>query len=224
MLNMDFSKTVVLNTHTLEWIQSPMEGVWRKPLAREDAERGHATSLVRFDPGAHFPQHDHPLGEEILVLEGVFSDEFGDYPRGTYFRNPPGFKHRSFSDEGCLILVKLHQFQPGDEQKINIATETSAWLPGQGNLSVMPLHSYRGENTALVKWPAGETFVPHQHWGGEEIFVLKGEFIDEHGRYGEGSWIRSPHMSKHHPRVEEETIIWVKVGHLPDLSPDSEHV
>jgi len=218
---MDFAKTVVIDTHALDWVASPMAGVWRKPLAREDAERGHATSLVRFEPGAHFPLHDHPLGEEILVLEGIFSDEFGDYPAGTYFRNPPGFKHRSFSEKGCLILVKLHQFQNGDNQQINIDTDSSEWLPGQGNLKVMPLHSYRGENTALVNWPAGEVFVPHQHWGGEEIFVIKGEFIDEYGAYPAGTWIRSPHMSKHHPRVEIDTTIWVKVGHLPDHAPDA---
>jgi anti-sigma factor ChrR (cupin superfamily) len=66
-----------------------------------------------------------------------------------------------------------------------------------------------------VKWPAVEQFVPHKHFGGEEIFVLSGEFIDEQGRYSKGTWLRSPHMSEHHPFVEQETIILVKVGHLP---------
>jgi len=37
----------------------------------------------------------------------------------------------------------------------------------------------------------------------------------EYGQYPEGSWIRSPHLSEHFPRVEEETLILVKVGHLP---------
>ncbi|MBL4900785.1 MAG: cupin domain-containing protein, partial [Colwellia sp.] len=52
------------------------------------------------------------------------------------------------------------------------------------------------------------------HFGGEEIFVIKGEFIDEYGRYPQGTWIRSPHLSEHYPYVEQETIILVKVGHL----------
>ena len=56
-----------------------MPGVCRKPLACEEAERGHATSIVRYDPGASFSEHGHPLGEEILVLEGTFSDQTGDY-------------------------------------------------------------------------------------------------------------------------------------------------
>ena len=70
---------------------------------------------------------------------------------------------------------------------------------------------------ALVKWPAGEQFVAHKHYGGEEILVLSGEFIDEFGRYPEATWIRSPHLSEHCPYVEQETVILVKVGHLPEL-------
>jgi anti-sigma factor ChrR (cupin superfamily) len=215
MLNMDFSKRVVIDTNDEAWVASPKAGVWRKPLAREEAERGHATSLVRYDPGAAFSAHDHPLGEEILVLEGTFSDETGDYPKGTYFRNPEGFRHAPFSKEGCLILVKLHQFQANDRQHIVIHTDTQNWQTGIGGLEVMPLHSFEGEHTALVKWPKNEVFQPHRHFGGEEIFVLSGTFKDEYGSYAKHTWIRSPHLSQHHPYVNEETVIWVKTGHLP---------
>lgn len=214
MLNMDFNQRVVIDTRSQDWVASPMSGVWRKPLAREDAERGHATSIVRYEPGASFRVHDHPKGEEILVLEGTFSDETGDYPAGTYFRNPEGFRHAPFSQEGCVILVKLHQFQPDDKTHLSINTHSAQWLPGQGNLQVLPLHDFNGEHVALVRWPAGEHFKSHVHVGGEEIYVISGEFIDEYGRYPKGTWIRSPHMSRHHPFVEEETVIWVKTGHL----------
>ncbi|NQZ09313.1 MAG: cupin domain-containing protein [Algicola sp.] len=78
----------------------------------------------------------------------------------------------------------------------------------------MPLHSFKGESTALVHWPAGEHFQLHYHAGGEEIYVIRGEFIDEHGRYPAGSWIRNPHMSKHDRYVEQDTVIFVKVDHL----------
>jgi len=214
MLNMDFSKTVVINTNDQPWLESPMPGVERKPLAREDAERGHATSIVRYKPGATFSAHDHPLGEEILVLEGIFSDETGDYHAGTYFRTPEGFRHAPFSEDGCVILVKLHQFQTDDLTQVSINTNTTPWRPGIGGLEVMPLHEFGTESVALVKWPAGEHFQPHTHFGGEEIYVISGEFIDEHGRYPAGTWIRSPHMSRHNPYVEQETVILVKVGHL----------
>lgn len=215
MLNMNFNERVVIQTQLVNWQTSPAEGVLRKPLAREEKERGHATSVVQYKAGAAFREHDHPLGEEILVLEGVFSDHTGDYGPGTYLRNPPGFKHAPFSKEGCVIFVKLHQFDAGDTTPVRINTQTAAWLPGQGGLQVMPLHNYEGEHVALVKWPANEIFQPHRHWGGEEIFVLSGTFKDEHGEYPQGTWIRSPHLSEHHPFVDEETVIYVKTGHLP---------
>ncbi len=214
MLNMNFEQRVVINTNNVSWQPSPMAGVERKPLAREGTEQGHATSIVRYEPGARFSSHPHPKGEEILVLEGTFSDQTGDYGAGSYLRNPEGFEHAPFSEEGCVILVKLHQFQPDDFTQVRIDTHNTPWLPGQGGLKVMPLHTHLTESTALVKWPAGEVFKPHTHFGGEEIFVIEGEFIDEFGRYPKGTWIRSPHMSQHHPYVEQETIILVKVGHL----------
>lgn len=215
MLHMDFTQRLVIDTAALPWESSPMPGVWRKPLARAEAERGHATSVVRYAQGARFSRHEHPGGEEILVLDGVFSDETGDFGPGSYLRNPPGSAHSPHSDGGCTIFVKLHQFSPEDTHPVRIDTARTPWLPGQGRLQVMPLHEFEGEHVALVKWPAGERFVPHRHWGGEEILVLSGEFIDEHGRYPAGTWLRSPHLSAHYPHVEVETVIWVKTGHLP---------
>lgn len=215
MLNMDFSKTVVINTDAMEWQASPSPMVLRKPLERAGAESGHASSIVRYEKGASFQSHQHPQGEEILVLEGIFSDEHGDYPAGSYIRNPPGSQHAPFSKEGCVILVKLCQFQAGDKDTLRIDTRNTPWLPGQGGLEVMPLHQFEHESTALVKWPAGEVFKPHKHFGGEEILVLSGTFEDEHGSYPCSTWLRSPHLSQHHPFVKEETVIWVKTGHLP---------
>ncbi len=215
MINMDFSQRVVVDTNQCDWQDSPMPGVQRKPLAREEAERGHATSIVRYMPGSRFSEHPYPLGEEILVLSGTFSDETGDYHAGTYFRNPEGFSHAPFSEPGCELLVKLHQFQPDDSAHVVIDTHNAEWQPGHGGLRVLPLHQHGTEQVALVRWPAGEVFQPHTHYGGEEIYVIEGEFIDEYGRYPVGSWIRSPHLSQHHPRVEVDTLIYVKVGHLP---------
>lgn len=214
MLNMNFAERIVIEAAAQDWQPSPAAGVWRKPLAREYREQGHATSIVRYEPGSRFNTHPHPKGEEILVLEGVFSDETGDYPAGTYLRNPPGSSHAPFSEQGCIIFVKLDQFDESDQATVRINTQQTDWLPGQGGLQVMPLHDYNGEHTALVKWPAGERFLPHRHWGGEEILVLSGEFQDEHGVYPPLSWIRSPHLSEHHPFVTKETVILVKTGHL----------
>ena len=214
-LHMDFSQRVVIDSNGTDWQTSPSGTVLRKPLARAFAETGHATSVVRYLPGASFPHHEHPLGEEIFVLSGVFSDNDGDWGEGMYLRNPPGSGHAPYSEGGCDLLVKLHQFHREDTAKVRVNTRMTPWQSGQGGLSVMPLHQFEGESVALVHWPAGEVFQPHRHWGGEEIFVLKGELIDEHGRYPAGTWLRSPHLSSHYPRTEQDTVIWVKVGHLP---------
>ena len=215
MLNMNFAERIVIDTESMSWLASPAQGVWRKPLEREEAESGHTTSIVHYEAGSQFKTHPHPMGEEILVLDGVFSDQYGDYPAGTYIRNPPGSSHAPFSKQGCTILVKLNQFDARDSATVRIDTSKQQWLAGQGGLEVMPLHNFEHEHVALVKWPVGERFQPHKHFGGEEIFVLSGEFRDEHGHYPQGSWIRSPHMSEHFPFVEQQTIIWVKTGHLP---------
>lgn len=214
MINMDLNQSVSINTNKLEWLKSPQQNVLRKKLERASEESGHTTSIVQYQPGAKFNRHSHPLGEEILVLDGVFSDEHGDYQKGTYLRNPPGSTHSPFSNKGCKLFVKLNQFLADDTSRICINTTNTAWLPGQGNLQVMPLHNFCGEHTALVKWPANERFQPHVHVGGEEIYVISGEFIDEYGSYPAGTWLRNPHMSKHFPYVREETVILVKVGHL----------
>ena len=212
--NLDFSQVVVIHTQQQPWIDSPAAGVQRIRLERESAESGHVTSIVKYAPGSKFTSHKHPKGEEIFVLEGVFSDENGDYPAGSYLRNPPGSSHAPFSKDGCTLFVKLNQFKELDQALLAINTLQQPWLPGQGNLRVKPLHQFQEESVALAHWPAGERFAPHKHWGGEEIFVLKGEFKDEHGIYPKGTWIRSPHLSEHCPFVDEETIILVKVGNL----------
>ncbi|MCW8962566.1 MAG: cupin domain-containing protein [Gammaproteobacteria bacterium] len=215
MLNMDFSRAVNVVSEEASWVTSPADGVSRIHLEREAEESGHTTSFVRFVPGSSFPEHMHTRGEELYVLDGVFSDEYGDYPAGTYIRNPPGSRHKPFSKEGCELFVKLDQFQSNDTERVVIRPEDQHWQAGIGNLRVLSLHNFEGESAALVFWPENEVFQPHTHWGGEEIVVLSGRFIDEHGEYPAVSWLRSPHMSKHFPRVEEETLILVKVGHLP---------
>ncbi len=224
MMNMDRSQRLVIDTAAMPWQDSPATGVLRKPLEREAAESGQVTSIVRYQPGARFSAHSHPYGEEILVLSGVFEDEQGSYPAGSYLRNPPGSRHSPASSEGCELLVKLNMFDAEDMQSVNVDTKQAQWHPGLVNgLSVMPLHNYYSdgrynENTALVRWQPGTKFQPHSHPGGEGILVLEGVFEDEFGHYPAGSWIRSPSGSVHHPFSVEGCLILVKTGHLHGLS------
>jgi anti-sigma factor ChrR (cupin superfamily) len=185
-------------------------------LDRVGEEVARATSVVRYAPDTAFTPHAHDGGEEVLVLDGCFSDERGDYPAGTYLRNPPGSHHAPFSTDGCTLFVKLRQFAQSDSQELRINTKASDWYPGLvPGLSVMPLHEHDGISTALVRWAPNTVFNPHVHPGGEEIYVLDGVFHDEFGFYPKGSWIRSPRYSKHAPFTKEEgALIYVKVGHL----------
>jgi anti-sigma factor ChrR (cupin superfamily) len=215
-LNADFSERVVIDTNVMAWEPSPMAGVHRRKLDRIGDEVARATSLVRYDANSYFSPHTHDGGEEFLVLEGVFSDEHGDYPAGTYVRNPIGSSHTPHSADGCVIFVKLHQFGTGDRKQFSLDTKTAAFQPGVAEgLSVLPLHSFEAESCSLVRWEPGTVLSPQNHWGGEEILVLDGIFSDEFGHYPKGTWIRRPHLSEHHPFSDEGCLIYVKTGHLP---------
>jgi anti-sigma factor ChrR (cupin superfamily) len=212
----DLSQRAVVRPGEVEYVPSPLAGVERLMLDRDGGEVARATSLVRYAPGSAFSEHLHDAGEEFLVLEGVFEDEQGRYPAGTYVRNPPGSRHAPRSPEGCTLFVKLRQFAPDDLARVVVDTCAAEWRAGLvPGLSVMPLHEHGVEHVALVRWAPGTVFRPHVHPGGEEILVLSGVFEDEHGAYPAGSWLRSPAMSRHSPFTREGCTILVKVGHLP---------
>ncbi len=215
-LNADFTARVVIAPQTSPWIASPQPGVERRMLDRIGDEVARATSIVRYAPGAAFGGHRHDLGEEFLVLSGTFADEHGEYPAGSYVRNPPGSSHTPRSAAGCELFVKLRQFQAGDDTRVVVDTRQAGFVPGLvAGLEVLPLHEFATEQVALVRWAPGTRFRDHAHWGGEEILVLDGVFSDEHGDYPAGTWIRSPHLSRHAPFSRTGCLIYVKVGHLP---------
>jgi anti-sigma factor ChrR (cupin superfamily) len=215
-LHSDFSQRVVVLPAQYEFVPSPLPGVSRMMLDRVGGEVARATSIVRYEPGAGYSPHRHDGGEEILVLDGIFSDEHGDYPAGTYLRNPPGTSHQPFSVGGCTLLVKLWQFAADDQQQLAFNTNTASWRPGLvPGLSVLPLHEHNGVHTALVRWAPHTQFNRHVHAGGEEILVLDGLFCDEFGQYPKQSWLRSPRYSSHAPFTKDQgALIYVKVGHL----------
>ena len=214
MLNMDFSRPIVCDTTKMEWFPSPKPGVWRKPLAREEKERGHATSIVRYDPGADFHSHNHPGGEEILVLDGTFSDATGDFHAGTYFRNPPGFIHAPFSKEGCVILVKLHQFQPDDTRRVAIETAKGIWQELADGIRVQRLHEHNEESIMLLGVPASAPATPRHYLGGGEIYVISGSIRHDGRSCPAGTWLRFPRGSSHQLEAIEDALLWVKSGHL----------
>ena len=152
-LNTDLHQRVVIDSQAVAWQPSPLPGVERRPLERLAAESGRTTSIVRYAAGSSFKAHLHPLGEEILVLDGVFADEHGQYPAGTWLKNPPGSQHAPSSPDGCLLFVKLCHLTADDQVSGCIDTHNAQWLPGQvAGLSVLPLDSV----AAFIRpWCAG---------------------------------------------------------------------
>ncbi|WP_075997269.1 cupin domain-containing protein [Salaquimonas pukyongi] len=214
-LNADFSQRVVIRPEDYKWTASPAPGVERMMLERVGGEVARATTIVRFAAGSHFAAHTHDGGEEFLVLDGVFSDESGDYPAGSYVRNPIGTSHTPRTAQGCTMFVKLHQFSASDTEQFSLDTRSMRFVEGLADgLTMLPLHSTANENVVLVKWEPGARMVSHDHWGGEEVLVLEGRLQDEHGDYPKGTWIRNPHMWRHAPFSQDGCLAYVKTGHL----------
>jgi anti-sigma factor ChrR (cupin superfamily) len=215
-LHADLSERAVSFADEAEWTVSPIAGVERRMLERDGDEVARATSIVRYRPNSRFPRHEHALGEEFLVLNGTFADEAGEYPRGTYVRNPPGSGHAPWSEAGCVLFVKLRQFHPVDRARVVVDTHTAEWFPGLARgIAVLPLHGFGSERVSLVRWAPQARFTAHAHPGGEEILVLDGAIEDEEGRYAAGSWLRNPPGSQHAPFSLEGCLLYVKIGHLP---------
>jgi anti-sigma factor ChrR (cupin superfamily) len=203
----------ILHADELPWVQSPTPTVWRKRLEHSGpSEAGRVTSIVRYDAGSRFPLHPHPEGEEILVLEGVFSDEHGDYPAGTFLLHAEGFSHAPFSREGCLLFVKLRQ-APGERGTVRVETRSEAWQSaGVTGVERIVLYSDPRfpERKHLTRVAPGVRVGPIAFPEGEEILVLEGEFSDEYGEYRRHSWLRFPPGGAHTLRSERGCILYVQ--------------
>jgi anti-sigma factor ChrR (cupin superfamily) len=99
------TEPVRINTTQAAWRPGLVEGLSVMPLHEFD---GVSTALVNWAPHTRFNTHSHPGGEEILVLQGLFRDEQGEYPAGTWLRSPRWSRHTPFTGaEGATILVKV---------------------------------------------------------------------------------------------------------------------
>lgn len=221
-INGDLSIRVVADTEKMPWTPSPSGTVWRKRVHRVGpTEAGQVTSVVRYEPDARFPQHDHPDGEEILVLDGVFSDEHGDWPAGTMLLNPEGFRHAPFSKPGCTLFVKLRQFAGRQRHHVTMDTHRLAWTPTAiVGVTCKILYAQAGfaDTIRLERWEARIDRGAVAYAEGVELFVLDGEFADEYGIYAAGCWLRLPVDSVHHPRTTIGCTLYIKQSGLPYLT------
>jgi anti-sigma factor ChrR (cupin superfamily) len=222
----DFSKREIVHSASMPWIDSPMVGVARRPLDRVGEEVARATSIVRYAPGSHFSPHVHTGGEEFVVLEGVFQDEHGDYPAGSYVRNPPQSSHTPGSETGCVILVKLWQFQPEDRTpvRLNINDLASAANPDETGVSVIPLFKDTHEHVSVIQMKPHTNMQFHPE-GGAELFVLQGSVQEQQDSLVKYSWLRAPIGYSLCLNTDElGAEIWLKTGHLTDVNQQIKRV
>ncbi|HYW02776.1 MAG TPA: cupin domain-containing protein [Gammaproteobacteria bacterium] len=216
-VNTDITQPARVDSRAREWIASPSPGVWRKPLYRTGGESGRATSIVVYEPGSRFPSHAHPEGEEILVLSGVFSDETGDYPAGSYLLNPPGSRHAPRTEDGCELFVKLRQYAGSGRRQVCIQTRSGEWGPGCApGVEVLPLYRQHGfpEATALARLAAGSDTGTRDFAGGLELLVLSGSVDAGEGACGEGTWVRRPAGARVRLRSAEGCRLYLCAGAL----------
>jgi anti-sigma factor ChrR (cupin superfamily) len=215
-INADFSQRVALHGTQMPWVDSPIAGVQRRMLDRIGAEVARATSIVRYAAGSSFTPHTHSGGEEFIVLEGVFQDEHGDYPAGTYIRNPPTSRHTPRSADGCVIFVKLWQFDLNDRTRVivdlnKIGSVISAEQPG---VAVTPLFLDTHETVQVETWQA-HTEVNYHFTEGAELLVLAGDFNQSGQRFERMSWLRLPCGAQLTATAGAAGAkVWVKMRHL----------
>ena len=220
-INGNLSVRVSVDTTKMDWSPSPSGSVWRKRVHLVGpTESGQVTSVVRYEPRSRFHAHDHPAGEEVFVLDGVFSDEHGDWSAGTFLLNPEGFRHAPFSNGGCVLFVKLRQFAGLDRRHVVIDTNKADWQPTAiPGVTCKELYRQEGftDEIRLERWAAGADLGVVSYEQGAEFFVIDGEFIDEGGSFGSGCWLRFPPGSRHRPETRGGCTMYIKRGGLAYL-------
>lgn len=217
-VNADFDKRVLVRFDDTDWVASPMPGVERKMLDRIGEEVARATTIVRFAPGSAFSAHTHDGGEEYLVLDGTFQDEDGDFPVGSYVRNPPTSSHTPAAQDGATILVKLHQFALEDRSLVQVNTNGSTWTAKGPGVEYLGLHEDERETVRMERWAPGVARDIDAS-GGLEVFVIEGEFEEGRDALSRWDWLRLP-VGAHFKGIAgpEGAHVWIKTGHLRHAS------
>ena len=215
-LNADFDRAVMVACADNRWQPSPLPGVDRMMLDRIGDEVARATSIVRYAPASRFSAHVHEGGEEFLVLDGVFSDDSGDFGPGTYVRNPIGTSHAPWSAGGTTIFVKLHQFAADDGARVVIDTVAALAAAEEDSPGVrsIDLHRFGREHVRMIDLGEGGSLAIGHDPGGAEILVTEGA-----ARCGDDSlrrwdWLRLPDATRRAVSGDGRCRLLVKTGHL----------
>ena len=93
----------------LPWEKMRFPGFQTKTLLF-DPRSGLATVLIKMEPGAALPDHEHVLIEQTYVLEGSLVDKEGpdaglEIGPGEFVWRPAGSRHSAWAPKGGLFLA-----------------------------------------------------------------------------------------------------------------------
>lgn len=232
-LNADLKTDITLNSHEMAWQDSPAVGVTRKRLYRAGPEEaGRVTSIVRYAPGAAFPPHEHPEGEEILVLEGVFSDERGDWPAGSYLQNPEGYRHGPWSQAGCTLFVRLRQ-HPGKRQTVSILQKDRQWQTKQttantvayrfcelseGIMADSAAHNAKPDRSLLIDCENPAALGKQLISSDLEAYIITGGLTIDDQYWPAGTWLRRPAGTTVKVTGAEHCLLYVRADGFQHLA------
>jgi ChrR Cupin-like domain len=152
-----------------------------------------------------FPKHTHIGGEEFVVLEGTFKDQYGEFPAGTYVRNPIGSEHEPWVDaDGCTIMVKLLQMADPTPNEgsaplhihIDQAKNELGKSVEYGTVAELYTNDLTGEVVEMCWLNPNAVFIADSKClGGEELFIVSGSLhMGNHDEdiYHRWGWLRFP--------------------------------
>ena len=236
-IHSNFKLFAATNFDATKYISSPAYGVNRFMLDRVGEEKARATTIVEYKPNSKFPEHTHIGGEEFLVLSGTFKDQFGEFPAGTYVRNPIGSKHAPWvDDDGCTIMVKLLQMadtgEGTDPLHVNLeaAKSTGGVTTEFGTMLDLYKNNQTGERVQMY-WvtPSAKLSSDKEgETGGEELFVMNGSLELDGTEYSKWGWLRFP-VGGTPERAslqagKEGAQVFRKTGHLTDKALSMEKI
>lgn len=102
----------IAHTRRMEWKPLVEDGVntagiYVKALRFDESQQRPPTIQLKFEPGASYPFHNHPGGEELYVMKGSCFINEALLSEGDYLYTPPGFKHAVKTDTGCELMLVI---------------------------------------------------------------------------------------------------------------------
>lgn len=215
-INYDIGKKAVVHGNRAKWRRNPDGMSESLYFDLVNGEKPVATLLTRLRKRALLPAEVLSGGKEMLVLEGDFQDERGDYPIGSYMRFPPGSKQESYSDSGGLLFVKTWQFSRRDRTYVNIdaygqAKKTYRTRPG---VQIQQLYGDCREDVRIEHWDANH-HIEVKQCNGLEVLVLSGSCFEPSTGYEKYSWVRMPPNQPFKAIVGDKGArVFIKESHL----------